>query len=79
MAKVRILLASLEFTKRILKGARMLVLSRKIQETIQVGEVTFTIVRIGSNHVRVGIDAPKDQAILRGELVEKQETFNGGD
>ena len=50
----------------------MLVLSRKIQETIKVGEVTFTIVRINGNQVRVGIDAPKDQTILRGELVEEQ-------
>ena len=56
----------------------MLVLTRKIHETIKVGEVTFTIVRIGGDRVRVGIDAPKDQPILRGELV-KQETFNGGD
>ena len=50
----------------------MLVLSRKIQETIQVGEVTFTIVRIGGDRVRVGIDAPRDQAILRGELEKNQ-------
>ena len=57
----------------------MLILTRKICETIVVGEVTFTIVRIGSNHVRVGIDAPKDQTILRGELEKKQEIFNGGD
>ena len=57
----------------------MLVLTRKIRETIKVGEVTFTIVRIGGDRVRVGIDAPRDQAILRGELVEKQETFNGGE
>ena len=48
-------------------------LSRKIDQTIKVGEVTFTIVRIGGDRVRVGIVAPKDQAILRGELVEKQE------
>ena len=53
-------------------------LSRKINQTIKVGEVTFTIVRINGNQVRVGIDAPKDQPILRGELV-KQETFNGGE
>jgi len=51
----------------------MLVLSRKINQTIQVGEVTFTIVRISGDRVRVGIEAPKDQTILRGELVAKVE------
>ena len=53
-------------------------LSRKIDQTIKVGEVTFTIVRIGGDRVRVGIEAPNDQPILRGELV-KQETSNGGE
>ena len=57
----------------------MLVLTRKIHETIKVGEVTFTIVRIGGDRVRVGIVAPEDQTILRGELVKKQETSNGGE
>ena len=52
----------------------MLVLSRKIDQTIKVGEVTFTIVRINGNQVRVGIDAPKDQPILRGELEKKRDS-----
>ena len=53
-------------------------LSRKIDQTIKVGEVTFTIVRISGDRVRVGVVAPRDQTILRGELV-KQETSNGGE
>ena len=49
----------------------MLVLSRKPGERIFIGdEVTVTIVRIGPNNVRVGIDAPSTMNIVREELVE---------
>lgn len=38
----------------------MLVLSRKPGERIRIGDdVTLTIVRIGPNSVRLGIDAPE--------------------
>lgn len=47
----------------------MLVLSRKAGERIIIGDdVTVTIVRIGPNTVRVGIDAPRDMNIVREEL-----------
>ena len=36
-----------------------------------VGEVTFTIIRTNGHLVRVGVDAPKEMLVLRGELVEK--------
>lgn len=48
----------------------MLVLSRKKSETIHIGDdVVLTIVEIRGNVVRVGLDAPKEIVILRGELV----------
>ena len=48
----------------------MLVLSRKSGERILIGEnITITIVRIGPNNVRVGIDAPRDLNIVREELI----------
>lgn len=48
----------------------MLVLSRKTGEKIQIGENIFlTVVRIGPHTVRLGIDAPRDQKIVRTELV----------
>jgi carbon storage regulator len=51
----------------------MLVLTRKVNERIQIGQdVTITIVRIGPMSVRVGIDAPPHTEILRGELIEGQ-------
>lgn len=47
----------------------MLVLSRKTGERILVGpDVKLTIVRIGPNSVRIGIDAPGHLAIVREEL-----------
>ncbi|MBS0202820.1 MAG: carbon storage regulator [Planctomycetes bacterium] len=48
----------------------MLVLSRKPGEKILIGEdVTVTIVRIGPNTVRVGIEAPRNMNIVREELI----------
>jgi carbon storage regulator len=50
----------------------MLVLSRKPGERILIGDkVSITIVRIGPNTVRLGIDAPRDMNIVREELTER--------
>ena len=47
----------------------MLVLSRKTSERILIGDdITITIVRIGPNSVRIGIEAPKTMNIVRDEL-----------
>ena len=47
----------------------MLVLSRKSGERILIGkDVTVTVVRIGPNTVRLGIDAPREMNIVREEL-----------
>lgn len=48
----------------------MLVLSRKANESIQVGtDIRITVVRITPNSVRIGIEAPRDQEIVRTELI----------
>jgi len=47
----------------------MLVLSRREGEKIIIGDsITITIVRTSGDKVRVGIDAPNDVLVLRGEL-----------
>ncbi|MCX7425791.1 MAG: carbon storage regulator [Planctomycetia bacterium] len=47
----------------------MLVLTRRIDEQIRVGdEITITIVRIKGHSVRIGVDAPRDVAVRRSEL-----------
>lgn len=49
----------------------MLVLSRKTSERILIGdEIAITIVRIGPNSVRIGIEAPKTMNIVREELCD---------
>lgn len=51
----------------------MLVLSRRKQQTIRIGtDIEITVVRIGGNVVRIGIDAPKELPVVRGELEEKE-------
>ncbi|MFM9962227.1 MAG: carbon storage regulator [Planctomycetaceae bacterium] len=50
----------------------MFVLSRKVGERIVIGEhVEVTVVRIGPNSVRLGIQAPKYMIVLREELGEQ--------
>lgn len=50
----------------------MLVLSRKPGETLRIGpDIVMTIVSIHGNKVRVGIDAPSEVHIARGELEDR--------
>lgn len=47
----------------------MLVLSRKANEQIRIGDdVVLTVVRLKGNQVAIGIEAPKSVRVLRGEL-----------
>ena len=50
----------------------MLVLTRKSQEQIQIGNnITISVLRIKGNSVRIGIEAPRDVRIVRAELPPK--------
>lgn len=50
----------------------MLVLSRKTGERIQIGpDITITVVKLSSGGVRLGIEAPPELAVLRGELADQ--------
>jgi len=49
----------------------MLVLSRKTEEKIHIGDkITITVVRIKGQIVKLGIDAPRDMRVRRGEHVD---------
>lgn len=53
----------------------MLVLTRKADEQILIGnDIKITLVRVRGNSVRIGIDAPKDIRVVRGELASKDAT-----
>jgi carbon storage regulator len=48
----------------------MLVLSRKLGETVVIGEqIRVTVVAVQGNQVRLGFSAPDDVRIFREELV----------
>jgi carbon storage regulator CsrA len=50
----------------------MLVLTRKIQQQIQIGDsIRITILQVKGNSVRVGIEAPRDVRILRCEVKDE--------
>ena len=52
----------------------MLVLTRKVNEQIKIGEdITITLVRIKGNCVRIGIEAPREVRVMRGELAANEE------
>lgn len=56
----------------------MLVLSRKALQSVVIGDaVRVTVIRVEGNQVRIGIEAPRDVRILRGELLEEGDV--GGD
>lgn len=51
----------------------MLVLSRGVDEGIMIGDdIRVTIVRINGGAIRIGIEAPKEAAIVRGEHLVAQ-------
>jgi carbon storage regulator CsrA len=47
----------------------MLVLTRKLQEKITIaGNITITVLRVKGQTVRIGIEAPREIRVVRGEL-----------
>ena len=51
----------------------MLVLSRKVNEKICIGEnIVITVTMIDHGKVRLGIEAPKEIAVFRSELLEEK-------
>lgn len=58
----------------------MLVLSRKINETIIIGgNIRVTMTEIRGRQARLAIEAPPDVPILREELVERPRELPGAD
>ena len=52
----------------------MLILTRRIGETIVIGDETnVTVLGVKGNQVRVGVDAPKDVSVHREEIQKKIE------
>jgi carbon storage regulator CsrA len=50
----------------------MLILTRRIGETLMVGdEVTVTVLDVKGNQVRIGVNAPKSVAVHREEIYQR--------
>lgn len=47
----------------------MLVISRKVDESVRVGDAVVKVLGYGNGKVKLGIEAPEDVPILRSELV----------
>ena len=49
----------------------MLILARKIGESIKIGDnISLEIISVAGNTVKIGIEAPKEVGILRKELYD---------
>jgi carbon storage regulator len=53
----------------------MLVLTRKLMEKLYIGDdICITVVRLEGGQVRLGIEAPREIAVVRAELVPERAT-----
>ena len=50
----------------------MLILTRRVGETVMIGdEVTVTVLGVKGNQVRIGVNAPKTVAVHREEIFDR--------
>lgn len=58
----------------------MLILTRRVGETVMIGEeVTVTVLGVKGNQVRIGVNAPRDVAVHREEIFERIKREEQGD
>jgi len=54
------------------KEGTVLILTRRVAESVRIGDdITVVVLGVKGKQVRIGIDAPKDIAVHREEIVDK--------
>lgn len=46
----------------------MLVLTRRVGDIIEIGRATVKVIEVRGHQVRLGIEAPEDVRVVRGEV-----------
>jgi carbon storage regulator len=55
-----------------MEAKQMLILTRKVNETLMVGDdVSVTVLGIKGGQIRIGINAPREVSVHRQEVYEK--------
>jgi carbon storage regulator len=60
------------------KGKSMLILTRRVGETLMVGEeISITVLGIKGSQVRIGVNAPRTVSVHREEIFERIRSERG--
>ena len=66
--------------KPTLENTQMLILTRRVDERIFIGDdITLCVLDIEGNRVRLGLEAPRDVAILREEVQQRYDVEASND
>lgn len=58
----------------------MLILTRRVGETLMIGdEVSVTVLGVKGNQVRIGVNAPREVAVHREEIFDRIKKEHAGD
>ena len=69
---IRTALASSHTTVKLVGEGVVLILTRKVGETLVIGdEVEVTVLSMKGNQIRLGVKAPKEVAVHREEIAKK--------
>ena len=58
----------------------MLILTRRVGETLMIGDdVTVTVLEVKGNQVRIGVNSPREVAVHREEIYDRIQCHGGNE